>query len=118
MQSPKHGKPPSSASAGFFQPRPVLRNPFLDDPVLQRVFSSTPCYIAPRQNCSKANKPPAYLPKDLQAALAPDLKRFGALMLDPRVLAHCADAERNLPYVSNPNPHIKKKKSTKQPTDT
>ncbi|GME65251.1 hypothetical protein ASPZODRAFT_14469 [Neofusicoccum parvum] len=80
MTSQKHSKPPSSGTAGFFQTKPKVLNPFLDDVALQRVFST-------------------YLPADLQRTLAPDLHRFGALILSPRVLAHTADAERNPPYV-------------------
>ncbi|KAL1625947.1 hypothetical protein SLS56_007094 [Neofusicoccum ribis] len=50
-------------------------------------------------NESQLNLSAAYLPADLQRTLAPDLHRFGALVLSPRVLAHTADAERNPPYV-------------------
>lgn len=40
-----------------------------------------------------------YLPAALQQSLTPDLSRFGSRVLDPRVLAHLADAERNTPTV-------------------
>ncbi|EKG12886.1 hypothetical protein MPH_09985 [Macrophomina phaseolina MS6] len=80
MQSQQHRKPPSSESAGFFQETPTVKNAFMEDPVFRRIFA-------------------AYLSKDLQDALSPELKRFGSLALDPRILAYTADAERNPPYL-------------------
>lgn len=40
-----------------------------------------------------------YLPPSLQQSLSPDLSRFGARVLEPRLLAYTADAERNTPSV-------------------
>lgn len=40
-----------------------------------------------------------YLPPSLQQSVSPDLSRFGARVLEPRLLAYTADAERNTPSV-------------------
>lgn len=40
-----------------------------------------------------------FLPTTVQELIKPDLRRFGDLVITPKVRNWCADAERNLPYV-------------------
>ncbi|KAI9929955.1 hypothetical protein ASPWEDRAFT_167620 [Aspergillus wentii DTO 134E9] len=75
-----HTSPPSSGTSGFFQQTPRLTNSFYEDESYKRVFSF-------------------YLPPSLQNTLAPDLSGFGTRVIDRRVFAHVADAERNTPYL-------------------
>ncbi|KAF2214095.1 hypothetical protein CERZMDRAFT_111041 [Cercospora zeae-maydis SCOH1-5] len=84
MSALKHGKPPSSGTAGFFQTPPALVSSFEDDATLQRVFQF-------------------YLPSSTQQKVAPDLDRFSKLVLSPQIRAWGADAERNTPYVKQYN---------------
>ncbi|KAJ5833449.1 hypothetical protein N7474_001760 [Penicillium riverlandense] len=78
--APSHSSPPASGSTGFFQQPPRLTNAFDEDEAFKRIFTF-------------------YLPPPLQQTLKPEISSFGARVLDRRVLAHLADAERNPPYL-------------------
>ncbi|GAP83935.2 putative acyl- dehydrogenase [Rosellinia necatrix] len=72
---------PSSANTGFFQPQPTLKNQFLHDPSIQRVFK-------------------LFLPADIARAVAPEITRLGDEVLQQHVFDWVTDAERNPPYVA------------------
>ncbi|CAL5872054.1 uncharacterized protein PFLUO_LOCUS6311 [Penicillium psychrofluorescens] len=78
--APSHPSTPASGSTGFFQQPPRLTNAFDEDEAFKRIFTF-------------------YLPLSLQQTLKPDISSFGTRVLDRRVLAHLADAERNPPYL-------------------
>lgn len=70
----------ATATSGFFQPQPVVPNQYRDDVALRRAVS-------------------LFTPPETMATLAPDLERFGNLVLSREVLAHVVNAEHDLPYV-------------------
>ncbi|KAH9212834.1 hypothetical protein DL95DRAFT_524878 [Leptodontidium sp. 2 PMI_412] len=71
---------PSSATTGSFQPRPQLRNQFLDDDALHRVADF-------------------FLSSALATAFGPALTAFGNLALAPHVRVWTADAEEHPPFL-------------------
>ncbi|KAI0157201.1 very-long-chain acyl-CoA dehydrogenase [Xylariaceae sp. FL1272] len=72
---------PASADSGFFQRVPVLKNQFLHDPSIKRVFK-------------------LFVPQDVAKAVAPEITRLGDEVLTPQIFDWVTDAERNQPYVA------------------
>ncbi|PGH08693.1 hypothetical protein AJ80_07814 [Polytolypa hystricis UAMH7299] len=71
---------PSSSTKGFFQAHPTVPSQLQEDAVFRRIIS-------------------LHLPSPTPTEALEDLSRFSNLVLSRRVLAHGADAERNLPYL-------------------
>ncbi|CAJ2510384.1 Uu.00g050870.m01.CDS01 [Anthostomella pinea] len=72
---------PSSASRGFSQRPPVLKNQFHHDPSIQRMLK-------------------LFVPRDIAQTATPEMARLGAEVLEPQIFAWITDAERNPPHVS------------------
>lgn len=72
---------PASADTGFFQSVPKLKNHFLHDPSIGRVFK-------------------LFLPADISRAVRPEITRLGDEVLQQRVFDWVTDAEKNQPYVT------------------
>ncbi|KAH9207051.1 hypothetical protein DL95DRAFT_528095 [Leptodontidium sp. 2 PMI_412] len=70
----------SSSNEGFFQPIPVIKNQFYDDPVFQTVLKF-------------------FLPQPILDSVTPELSAFGQEVLSKQILDWVTDAERNVPYL-------------------
>ncbi|KAG4441009.1 hypothetical protein IFR05_003516 [Cadophora sp. M221] len=77
---PPQPRKPSSSNEGFFQPMPVIKNQFYDDPVYQRVFKF-------------------FIPKSILDSVTPELSAFGQEVLSKQILHWVTDAEKNVPYL-------------------
>ncbi|KAI2643577.1 very-long-chain acyl-CoA dehydrogenase [Xylaria nigripes] len=71
---------PASADTGFFQHLPALKNQFLHDPSIKRIFK-------------------LFLPSDIARAVAPEIERLGDEVLQPHIFSWVTDSEKNTPYV-------------------
>ena len=71
---------PSSATKGFFQAQPTIPPQAEDDVAFRRMVG-------------------LHLPQPTPQKIQQDLSRFSRLVLSRPVMAHVADAERNLPYL-------------------
>lgn len=81
MAVPGASPKPSSATEGFFQPRPRLTNQYDDDVTYRRTLGF-------------------FLPKDIENAISKDLSRWGFHVLSPQVLRWNANAEAHPPVLT------------------
>ncbi|KAI0490309.1 very-long-chain acyl-CoA dehydrogenase [Xylaria cf. heliscus] len=72
---------PASANTGFFQVSPTLKNQFLHDPSIKRVFK-------------------LFLPADIARTVAPEIANLGDEVLQQHIFDWVTDAEKNQPYVT------------------
>ncbi|KAI0117851.1 very-long-chain acyl-CoA dehydrogenase [Nemania sp. FL0031] len=72
---------PASANTGFFQLLPTLKNQFLYDPSIRRIFK-------------------LFLPTDIARTVAPEITRLGDEVLQQHVFDWVTDAEKNQPYIT------------------
>ncbi|KAI8626345.1 very-long-chain acyl-CoA dehydrogenase [Xylariaceae sp. FL1651] len=72
---------PASANRGFFQQLPTLKNQFLHDPSIKRIFK-------------------LFLSEEVAEAIAPEIAQLGDEVLEPHIFDWVTDAERNQPYVT------------------
>ncbi|KAI1114286.1 very-long-chain acyl-CoA dehydrogenase [Nemania sp. NC0429] len=72
---------PASGNTGFFQRLPTLKNQFLYDPSIRRVFR-------------------LFVPTDIARAVAPEITRLGDEVLQQHIFDWVTDAEKNQPYVT------------------
>ncbi|KAJ8122508.1 hypothetical protein O1611_g9821 [Lasiodiplodia mahajangana] len=72
---------PASANTGFFQLLPTLKNQFLHDPSIRRIFK-------------------LFLPSDIARTVAPEIARLGDEVLQQHVFDWVTDAEKNQPYIT------------------
>ncbi|KAJ2988005.1 hypothetical protein NUW58_g4204 [Xylaria curta] len=72
---------PASANTGFFQLSPTLKNQFLHDPSIKRVFK-------------------LFLPSDIGRTVALEITNLGEEVLQQRIFDWVTDAEKNQPYIT------------------
>ncbi|KAI0456692.1 very-long-chain acyl-CoA dehydrogenase [Xylaria acuta] len=72
---------PASANTGFFQLLPTLKNQFLHDSSIKRVFK-------------------LFLPADIARTVAPELASLGDEVLQQHLFDWVTDAEKNQPYIT------------------
>ncbi|KAI3325104.1 very-long-chain acyl-CoA dehydrogenase [Xylariaceae sp. AK1471] len=72
---------PAGANTGFFQLSPTLKNQFLHDPSIRRVFK-------------------LFVPRDIAEAVAPEITRLADDVLEPHIFNWVTDAEKNQPYIA------------------
>ncbi|KAI3328841.1 very-long-chain acyl-CoA dehydrogenase [Ustulina deusta] len=72
---------PASANTGFFQLQPTLKNQFIHDPSIKRVFK-------------------LFLPADIAQTVAPEISCLGDEVLQQHIFEWVTDAEKNQPYVT------------------
>ncbi|KAI0396842.1 very-long-chain acyl-CoA dehydrogenase [Xylariaceae sp. FL0594] len=71
----------ASGQKGFFQPLPKVRNQFLYDPSVRRVFR-------------------LFVPGDIAQRVETEITQFADEVLSPQILDWVTDAEKNQPYVA------------------
>ncbi|KAI0196805.1 very-long-chain acyl-CoA dehydrogenase [Xylaria flabelliformis] len=72
---------PASANTGFYQLPPALKNQFLHDPSIKRVFE-------------------LFLPANIARTVAPEITSLGDEVLQQHIFDWVTDAEKNQPYVT------------------
>ncbi|KAI0517541.1 very-long-chain acyl-CoA dehydrogenase [Xylaria bambusicola] len=72
---------PASANRGFFQVQPTLKNQFLHDPSIKRVFR-------------------LFLPADIARTVLPEISHLGDEVLQQQIFDWVTDAEKNHPYIA------------------
>ncbi|TGJ79810.1 hypothetical protein E0Z10_g8956 [Xylaria hypoxylon] len=72
---------PASANTGFFQLLPTLKNQFIYDPSIKRVFK-------------------LFLPADIARTVTPEISSLGDEALQQRIFDWVTDAEKNQPYIT------------------
>ncbi|RYC61506.1 hypothetical protein CHU98_g4723 [Xylaria longipes] len=72
---------PASANTGFFQLLPTLKNQFLHDRSIKRVFR-------------------LFLPADIARTVAPEITSLGDEVLKQHIFDWVTDAEKNQPYIT------------------